>query len=104
MVEAVIIHNFPRQSGKTTMLLKQLDADPTLLLVTYSVNSKEYAKIQSKDICENNVTNRIFTIHEIMEGRHKGLVSDPRLLIDELEMCLEVLLNTSIKECTMTAR
>jgi len=81
--------NLPRRAGKTTYLLKLLMSNDKYILVVPT----EYIKRELMKTVNDNAKNRILTINDIV---YNPVPKDKLILIDELQMCLELLIGNSI--------
>ena len=93
----------PRQSGKTTKLLKMLAEDRDLIMVVANQIQRTHTRERSKTFCKClNVTNRIHSIQDLVFQRVTTMPINPKFVIDELDMSLDMLFRGHITTATRT--
>lgn len=97
----MILHDLPRRSGKTTMLLRRLEVDPSTVLLVPSYAMATYLWRDHPTLKE-----RIWSFEQALTRRNKFRPNGrnaPTFIIDELDQCLSYILGGNVLAATTSS-
>lgn len=102
------IISLPRFGGKTTELIRRMEEDPNLVLVSVDQRhaSELYRAVNQKRRTENLPplsVDRFISLDTAMGERNLGRLQETRFLLDNLDLMLSRLLGTSVEAATITS-
>lgn len=97
----MLIQTRPRQSGKTTKLLKKMAENEDCILIVYNLKEKRQLvdKIRREVWKITNAWDRIFSISDLTNVDQIRKLNNKIILIDEFQYVLEELFKQKIDTC-----